>query len=605
MNLLKINLILVGLLLCSMRAGALSKSEIADLDGHIILGNRKSGGKLFIFGHNQDEWTSPLWSYNTRVGVDGLSMDFNHFNDQKRVWYKNTEHILIAGNGDGIALFNLETEKFDFSYEVKVDGLSTSVHAAEILPDGNFVVADPTGANRGGANLRLIYGDNADPKILQSIAFSGIHAVVWDYERERLWVWGSKLRKYRYVSDGENSQLIQDGSQFSPPWWGSGAHDMMPMVRDGESDQLIFNCQQGIGTFDIESESFELLYGTNSVAVNVLPDSKVVRGKGVDHNSLTGEVIYNKSEASKLYKPGTIINSKMDSWDYTGTDTMEFYKAHWFQHNTFSYGPRDVSTNPPPAVINSVSNGSFESGGDTPSGWTYQNGATAVRTNTVVHEGAASLLINQISKPVLQIVPTTVGRTYELSVWINASGLTGGKVVLDTTNLYDDAPENCQFVVSSPNGGWEKYSGTFAATNSSVKLRIFATDSAFSGEVYFDAVVLEEIGGGLTGYEIWADEHGMGEPLADDDSNGWNNFLEYAVGERPVVNASNYVHRQRVDDATLLYQIETCSNLVSNDWNQVTVADNTNAVDGTYEEVLYSLPINQSQNFIRLNVSYP
>jgi hypothetical protein len=347
MNLLKINLILVGLLLCSMRAGALSKSEIADLDGHIILGNRKSGGKLFIFDHNQDEWTSPLWSYNTRVGVDGLSMDFNHFNDQKRVWYKNTEHILIAGNGDGIALFNLETEKFDFSYEVKVDGLSTSVHAAEILPDGNFVVADPTGANRGGANLRLIYGDNADPKILQSIAFSGIHAVVWDYERERLWVWGSKLRKYRYVSDGENSQLIQDGSQFNPPWWGSGAHDMMPMIRGGQTDQLIFNCQQGIGTFDIESESFELLYGTNSVAVNVLPDSKVVRGKGVDHNSLTGEVIYNKSEASKLYKPGTIINSKMDSWDYTGTDTMEFYKAHWFQHNTFSYGPATSSTNPP------------------------------------------------------------------------------------------------------------------------------------------------------------------------------------------------------------------------------------------------------------------
>ena len=272
------------------QSSALTKTEIGALDGGIILGNRKGGGKIQIFDHRQENWTSPMWEYDTRKGVDGLSMQFDHFNDQKRVWYSNTEYILIAGNGDGIALFNLETEKFDFSYDVRVANLSTSVHAAEILPDGNFVVADPTGNNRGGANLRLIYGDNADPKILQSIPYPGIHAVVWDHRRERLWVWGSKLRKYRYVSDELNSSLIQDGSQFDPPAWGVGAHDMMPMVREGQADKLIFNCKQGIGTFDIESESFELLYGTISLAKHALSDEEIMRGKGVDHHSTSGEI---------------------------------------------------------------------------------------------------------------------------------------------------------------------------------------------------------------------------------------------------------------------------------------------------------------------------
>lgn len=56
---------------------------------------------------------------------------------------------------------------------------------------------------------------------------------------------------------------------------------MMPMVREGSLDKLLFSCQQGLGTFNIESETFELLYGTNAVATHVLSDTKVVRGKKI------------------------------------------------------------------------------------------------------------------------------------------------------------------------------------------------------------------------------------------------------------------------------------------------------------------------------------
>jgi dienelactone hydrolase len=82
-----------------------------------------------------------------------------------------------------------------------------------------------------------------------------------------------------------------------------------------------------------------------------------------------------------------------------------------------------------------------------------------------------------------------------LSVWVDASGWTGGKVVFDTSDAYDAPPEKCQFVVNDANKGWERHVGAFTAVHDSVTLRIFAADSRYSGNVYFDEVALVEVEG--------------------------------------------------------------------------------------------------------------
>lgn len=343
-------LLLLALRICA--AHALTQHEIDTLlDGNIIVGNRASGGKIQIFPANAANWNrhNVLWEYDTKEGVDGLTMDFDHINDVKRVRYHDREYILIAGNGPGLALFDLYEERFVFSYKPRVPAgercsmKSISIHAAEMLPDGNFVVADPTGDDRGGASVRLIYGSNEDPAILQSLPFSGAHGVVWDHKRQLLWAWGgSKLKKYRYISAGKDSYLEQHGNAYKSPDWISIGHDMMPLGPDA----LIFNCAEGLGVFYInhktvaKRQQFELLYGTIDMATHFAIDTKLLRGKGVDFNYKTGQIIQNLHESNTVRSPNVLQGDRsVMEWSYEPEEDMKMYKAHWFIHNEFSYGP--------------------------------------------------------------------------------------------------------------------------------------------------------------------------------------------------------------------------------------------------------------------------
>ena len=351
MHFLLLFLLALQILLCATTTHALTQHEIDTLlDGNIIVGNRASGGKIQIFPANVPNWNrhNVLWEYDTKEGVDGLTMDFDHINDVKRVRYHDREYILIAGNGPGLALFDLYEERFVFSYKPRVPAgercsmKSISIHAAEMLPDGNFVVADPTGDDRGGASVRLIYGSNEDPVILQSLPFSGAHGVVWDHKRQLLWAWGgSKLKKYRYISAGKDSYLEQHGIAYKSPDWTSIGHDMMPLGPDA----LIFNCAEGLGVFYIEHQTvakrqqFELLYGTIDMATHFALDTKLLRGKGVDFNYKTGQIIQNLHESNTVRSPNVLQEDRsVMEWSYEPEDDMKMYKARWFIHNEFSYG---------------------------------------------------------------------------------------------------------------------------------------------------------------------------------------------------------------------------------------------------------------------------
>ena len=116
-------LFLLALQILCATTHALTQHEIDTLlDGNIIVGNRASGGKIQIFPANVPNWNrhNVLWEYDTKEGVDGLTMDFDHINDVKRVRYHDREYILIAGNGPGLALFDLYEERFVFSYKPRV-----------------------------------------------------------------------------------------------------------------------------------------------------------------------------------------------------------------------------------------------------------------------------------------------------------------------------------------------------------------------------------------------------------------------------------------------------------------------------------------------------
>ena len=138
---------------------------------------------------------------------------------------------------------------------------------------------------------------------------------------------------------------------------------------------------------------------------------------------------------------------------------------------------------------NLVENSSFELGGSTPTSWT-QVGGIANSTNSA-QDGIWALKVTAASQNARQAVPIEVGKTYNLSAWINTEDLTATKVVFDTVDQYDGVGRG-QFVVWPGNGGWTQYSGSFTATNTSVTLRFFTDGSTFSGTAYCDHIILTE-----------------------------------------------------------------------------------------------------------------
>ena len=137
-----------------------------------------------------------------------------------------------------------------------------------------------------------------------------------------------------------------------------------------------------------------------------------------------------------------------------------------------------------PVASNYVPNGSFEDGGVTPTSWVL-TGAEGSTEN--VHSGFYSLkkVDGTRATQLVQLQPNT---DYDISVWINTVGLTGGKAIFDTADKFDGAGQG-QFVISSSNGGWTQYSGSFnSGAETEMTIRLFGNDML--GVAYYDDVVL-------------------------------------------------------------------------------------------------------------------
>ena len=125
-------------------------------------------------------------------------------------------------------------------------------------------------------------------------------------------------------------------------------------------------------------------------------------------------------------------------------------------------------------------------GGTAPTYWTL--GGTAVGSTNSAQDGSVSMRITPPTSgaSARQTITIQNGATYTVSVWIATVGVSGATAVFDTNDKYDST---CQFLVGGTTG-WTKYTGSFTATNTSVTLRMFASNTNFAGTAYFDNVVL-------------------------------------------------------------------------------------------------------------------
>ena len=270
---------------------------------------------------------------------------------------------------------------------------------------------------------------------------------------------------------------------------------------------------------------------------------------------------------------------------------------------------------------NLIQNPSFETGDS--SGWTETQPADTSVSSATAADGTWSvkylLTTPGTVSPLRQTIAVEPNTDYTLTYQINypVSGTTGAVTARITVNGVKH-----KSTTSSSTGGWTQKQIAFnSGPATSVTLDVYA-DTSFSGAAYVDDFSMTAPYT-LTRYNIWAAENGLaGLSSDDDDGDGQINFLEYVLNGdptnewitcvEPLLTLAGgqlcYVHLRRNDDMSLLYQIETCTNLVSGTWmpSEHTVAG-TDIMGGGifYDEVTNDVPAVSEEAFLRLTVTAP
>ena len=119
----------------------------------------------------------------------------------------------------------------------------------------------------------------------------------------------------------------------------------------------------------------------------------------------------------------------------------------------------------------------------------------------------------------------------------------------------------------------------------------------------------------LGGYEAWAFTNDVGAADADDDDDGWENLLEYAMGGNPksgsdtkraivkIGDSLRYSFKRRNDDSSLTFVLQGSPNLIDTTWTNLDPAVTIDSTEGKYDNVTLTAVEEASRYFLRLKVT--
>ncbi|HKL21022.1 MAG TPA: hypothetical protein VJ904_04405, partial [Tichowtungia sp.] len=174
------------------------------------------------------------------------------------------------------------------------------------------------------------------------------------------------------------------------------------------------------------------------------------------------------------------------------------------------------------------------------------------------------------------------------------------------------------------NSGHLKYNGQDQPDLGKTWAQVTAPDGLGSGcRFAYDSTTetLSLVSGvALSGYDVWAAgwSNNIGVAANDFDGDGLNNLYEYGMGGNPT-NALDrgtlptftrygsrflYIYPQRSDDGSLIYTVETTTNLLdSGSWTHIgTTVIGTNVTGGEISFVTNDVDTVESEKYIRLKI---
>jgi len=281
----------------------------------LVLACEQAGARIVLLDSARD-WSDPgaiVWAWSAKddpaIPEDHVAW-FSFPSDAKRVL--GGEFVLTVASGGGVALISVADRSA--AWHAYAGG---NPHSADVLPDGNIVVASSTGDFI--ALFARATGANSDPV---KLPFRFTHGACWDAERERLWVVGLEdLASYRYVGGPEAPSLVEE-TRFRLPE--DDGHDLFPIPG---TEKLWITTHSRIWTFDVEDEEF--------TPYAPLPEAESV--KSVSMAGPDGRVMMMRAE-EQWWSDSAWFPLEGRKNTLPGA---RFYKVRWWVPNRFGYGHED------------------------------------------------------------------------------------------------------------------------------------------------------------------------------------------------------------------------------------------------------------------------
>jgi hypothetical protein len=306
------------------------------------------------------QWSSPY--------IPGIS-------EVKYVMYKG-QQALLATTDNGAIVYAYPSGNVLFYKEIV--GKNLNIHSAEVLPDGNVVVAGSI--SQGTYSILYPNGSTVNQDFSQTVSRTNgryAHAVVYDKVRKRLYAAGyltflaleySSGRDgrgaFKVINEFSLTNLYDTADKNEDDNNEDGVHDMYPV--DGTTDTLFISTGEHVFTVNVDSFVF-----TRHPNFYTVPSWNGQQGvavknkggvKGVSNDASNGLVIAKPapwfkdsrsnygyfdpivlwSMANKCSDPGYCPNPDYDltkscKLNFDNLKPITFYKARIFKLPTFSF----------------------------------------------------------------------------------------------------------------------------------------------------------------------------------------------------------------------------------------------------------------------------
>jgi hypothetical protein len=254
-----------------------------------------------------------VWEWNpaaSNVGASDVKW-FVNMSDAKPVY--NNKYILANASTGGVALVRIADKKTVF-YAYAGNG---NVHSAEVLPDGNLVIAAST-----GNYLMLMRTDTTTfpySGYTKKITVADAHNVVWDKKRQELWTASvNKLYGFTYNFNCAAPDLTLKDSITLPA---SGCHDLFSVYG---KDSLWLSTSSKIWAVNLQTKA-------------VTQQSTLARVKSVSSgpNENYPTILMQSIDTDQQWYNDKVIDFKGNTvLQLTG---LKAYKGRWMLVNSFSY----------------------------------------------------------------------------------------------------------------------------------------------------------------------------------------------------------------------------------------------------------------------------